>query len=209
MKLNKLIRILSLAAAFVLCLGVPASADNPETVFSYNFADKGDKADISVTTDTFTGVGGIDIVISYNTSSWELIENSAKCGIKSGDIAVANGNIHIIWETTDEVELPEVLTSASFKKLRDSAIAEDISIAVNEYYDNSTSLVDLPYQIALNNVDKVEKAKSHFPVWIVVLIVCLIALAVAGYYFIGIKGYFRPMNAKHLSIKIKKDNEEE
>ena len=199
LKMNKFIKVLSIAAAMVLCLVITVFADNGQTVFSFNFADNGDKADISLTTDTFTGVGGIDIQINYDTNSLELIESSAKCGIKNGDIAVNKGSIRIIWETTDEVELPEVFASATFKKLNESAEVSNITVVVNEYYDNSTSLIDLPYQISFQNAEKVEKAKSQFPVWIIVLIVCLLALAVAGYYFIVIKGYFRPANAKHLS----------
>lgn len=190
--MSRIVKILSVCAAVVICLAIPVSAIWSKTVFSVNVEQKEKSMDVSVATDTFEGVGGLDFSICYNSDYLELDENSIKFKIEDGYMAVKDNEIRLLWDTIQEVKLPEVLATVSFNKLSEEATSNDVWITINEYYDNTIELKDLDYKIKT-----VEAGDTgSIAAWIIIP-VAVILIAAAGYYFIGIKGYFRPMKGKH------------
>ena len=156
----------------IFALNVSASG----TVFSVLYSDPSKKeVNISVSTDTVKEIGGIDISVSYNSSDWELVKNSEKCGLKKGMITAQKGYVRVLWDTTEKTEISDVILTASFKKLNENAAVDDINITVNDYYDNTVEMNDIPYDINYSMSDNVRKISSvSIPLIIIAVIIVLL-----------------------------------
>lgn len=192
MNLKKFLLTLLIAAALTFSV----SAESTQTLFTVKFTNVANSTvDISVNTDTVSGVGGMDIDLYFDNSMWELVENSAKCGIKKSGISVTDGRVKILWETVENVKLPEKLITASFKKRDKTADISDIQLVVNEYYDNTVSLNDIAYQVSYEQTEKVVAVKTVNKSAVIAITVIVIVLlgGAAAYYFL----LFRKKSSKH------------
>lgn len=190
--MKKLLLILLIAASLTFSV----SAESAQTLFTVKFTYVAESTvDISVNTDTVSGVGGIDIALYFDSSKWELVKNSAKCAIKKSDISVTDGSAKILWETVENVELPEKLLTASFKKKDKSANISDIQFVVNEYYDNTVSLNDIAYQVSYEQTEKVVAVKTvNKSAVIAVTVIVIVLLGGAAAYYILV---YKKKNSKH------------
>ena len=212
---NKMLKLMSgiIIAVTVFALNVSASG----TVFSVLYSDPAKKeVNISVSTDTVKEIGGIDISVSYNSSDWELVKNSEKCGLKKGMITAQKGYVRVLWDTTEKTEISDVILTASFKKLNENAAVDDINITVNDYYDNTVEMNDIPYDINYSMSDNVRKISSvSIPLIIIAVIIVLLAGAMLFFmkkYKISFKdlaGVIKSELSKNKTKKRIKETEEE
>lgn len=192
MNLKKFLLTLLIAAALTFSV----SAESTQTLFTVKFTNVANSTvDISVNTDTVSGVGGMDIALYFDNSMWELVKNSAKCGIKKSDILVTDGSARIIWDTVENAKLPEKLITASFKKRDKTADISDIQLVVNDYYDNTVSMNDIAYQVSYEQTEKVVAVKTVNKSAVIAITVIVIVLlgGAAAYYFL----VFRKKSSKH------------
>lgn len=211
---SKILKLLSgIIAVMIFALNVSASG----TVFSVLYSDPAKKeVNISVSTDTVKEIGGIDISVSYNSSDWELVKNSEKCGLKKGMITAQKGYVRVLWDTTEKTEISDVILTASFKKLNENAAVDDINITVNDYYDNTVEMNDIPYDINYSMSDNVRKISSvSIPLIIIAVIIVLLAGAILFFmkkYKISFKdlaGVIKSELSKNKTKKRIKETEEE
>ena len=211
---SKILKLLSgIIAVMIFALNVSASG----TVFSVLYSDPAKKeVNISVSTDTVKEIGGIDISVSYNSSDWELVKNSEKCGLKKGMITAQKGYVRVLWDTTEKTEISDVILTASFKKLNENAAVDDINITVNDYYDNTVEMNDIPYDINYSMSDNVRKISSvSIPLIIIAVIIVLLAGAILFFmkkYMISFKdlaGVIKSELSKNKTKKRIKETEEE
>lgn len=200
MKINKLLKscVLLFIAVIIALSGVTASAENyMGATFKFNYAKRNNSYDISIESNKQNGVAGLDYSILYDASKWRLIKGSYKCSIDGSDTAMEDGVIHTIWETAKSQELPEVLATVSFKKIANDADISQIVLSVNEYYDDGIPPKDLDFQVEYTEKDKINLLSGTFNWGVFIAILALAVIGGAGYYFVGVKGYFRPEKSKH------------
>lgn len=194
---NKPIKIISAVAAFVIALSATVFADGG-TAFTVNYTDpEKDTVNISVGTDKKDGTGGLHLIVTYDKSKWQLKSGSEKCGLKNGEVSASDGAVQLLWDTTDNYTLPDVIMSASFKKVSKSAEIGDIILSVNDYYDNTVQMNDIPYQIEYKQTKAAKAARKPFnavPVIIITVIVLVLA-GTFGYFYYKI--YIAPKHSKH------------
>ena len=171
---NKIFKGLTVFVFTVMIFALNVSASG--TVFSVLYSDPSKKeVNISVSTDTVKEIGGIDISVSYNSSDWELVKNSEKCGLKKGMITAQKGYVRVLWDTTEKTEISDVIMTASFKKLNENAAVDDIKVTVNDYYDNTVEMNDIPYDINYSMSDNVRKISNiSIPLIIIAVIIVLL-----------------------------------
>lgn len=171
---NKIFKGLTAIVFTVMIFALNVSASG--TVFSVLYSDPSKKeVNISVSTDTVKEIGGIDISVSYNSSDWELVKNSEKCGLKKGMITAQKGYVRVLWDTTEKTEISDVIMTASFKKLNENAAVDDIKVTVNDYYDNTVEMNDIPYDINYSMSDNVRKISNiSIPLIIIAVIIVLL-----------------------------------
>ena len=131
-----------------LCFIITVSADSA-TVFSVNCADA-DKETffVNVETDTISGVGGIDFTLNYDSSFIKVKKSSVKCSLPRSEVVINEGSIRVLWDTTEKVNLSQVLLSAEFENegLRDAS--QSFNLSFNDYYDNTLEMNDNPYTVS-------------------------------------------------------------
>ncbi len=179
---NKILKILVLVVILFVLFTVGVGAQGV-THFVMNGAENNDKVSVNVETDCTTGVGGMDLILVYEKEAFELIESSVRCSLPSCELVVKENAIRVLWDTTDAVTLPNVLLSADFKSVNGTPIESGMYFSVNEYYDSTLELNDIPFEVKFASADKITKAKrSGMPVFITVflviigVIVCLAAV---------------------------------
>lgn len=212
---NKILKLMSGIIILVTVFALNVSASG--TVFSVLYSDPTKKeVNISVSTDTVKEIGGIDISVSYNSSDWELVKNSEKCGLKKGMITAQKGYVRVLWDTTEKTEISDVILTASFKKLNENAAVDDINITVNDYYDNTVEMNDIPYDINYSMSDNVRKISSvSIPLIVIAVIIVLLAGAMLFFmkkYKISFKdlaGVIKSELSKNKTKKRIKETEEE
>lgn len=178
---NKIFKGLTALVFTVMIFALNVSASG--TVFSVLYSDPSKKeVNISVSTDTVKEIGGIDISVSYNSSDWELVKNSEKCGLKKGMITAQKGYVRILWDTTEKTEISDVIMTASFKKLNENAAVDDIKVTVNDYYDNTVEMNDIPYDINYSMSDNVRKI-SNISIPLIIIAVIIVLLVGAMLFF--------------------------
>lgn len=178
---NKIFKGLTALVFTVMIFALNVSASG--TVFSVLYSDPSKKeVNISVSTDTVKEIGGIDISVSYNSSDWELVKNSEKCGLKKGMITAQKGYVRVLWDTTEKTEISDVIMTASFKKLNENAAVDDIKVTVNDYYDNTVEMNDIPYDINYSMSDNVRKI-SNISIPLIIIAVIIVLLAGAMLFF--------------------------
>lgn len=178
---NKIFKGLTAFVFTVMIFALNISASG--TVFSVLYSDPSKKeVNISVSTDTVKGIGGIDISVSYNSSDWELVKNSEKCGLKKGMITAQKGYVRVLWDTTEKTEISDVIMTASFKKLNENAAVDDIKVTVNDYYDNTVEMNDIPYDINYSMSDNVRKI-SNISIPLIIIAVIIVLLVGAMLFF--------------------------
>ena len=169
-----------------LCFIITVSADSA-TVFSVNCADT-DKETffVNVETDTISGVGGIDFTLNYDSSFIKVKKSSVKCSLPRSEVVVNEGSIRVLWDTTEMVNLSQVLISAEFENegLRDAS--QSFNLSFNDYYDNTLELNDIPYTVSYFSADEIQKVKAN--PWCTVfkvlgVIIGAIVIMAVGYYF--------------------------
>lgn len=194
---NKLLKIISAVAASVIAVSASVFADGG-TVFTVNYTDPDkDTVNISVSADKKDGAGGLHLIATYDTSKWQLKSGSEKCGLKKGEISASDGAVQLLWDTTDDYTMPDVIMSVSFKKVNKSAEIGDITFSVNDYYDNTVQMNDIPYQIEYKQTKAAKAARKPFnavPVIIITVIVLILA-GTFGYFYYKI--YIAPKKSKH------------
>ena len=106
--------------------------------------------------------------------------------------------------------------TASFKKLNENAAVDDINITVNDYYDNTVEMNDIPYDINYSMSDNVRKISSvSIPLIIIAVIIVLLAGAMLFFmkkYKISFKdlaGVIKSELSKNKTKKRIKETEEE
>lgn len=178
---NKIFKGLTALVFTVMIFALNVSASG--TVFSVLYSDPSKKeVNISVSTDTVKEIGGIDISVSYNSSDWELVKNSEKCGLKKGMITAQKGYVRVLWDTTEKTEISDVIMTASFKKLNENAAVDDIKVTVNDYYDNTVEMNDIPYDINYSMSDNVRKI-SNISIPLIIIAVIIVLLVGAMLFF--------------------------
>ncbi len=178
---NKIFKGLTAIVFTVMIFALNVSASG--TVFSVLYSDPSKKeVNISVSTDTVKEIGGIDISVSYNSSDWELVKNSEKCGLKKGMITAQKGYVRVLWDTTEKTEISDVIMTASFKKLNENAAVDDIKVTVNDYYDNTVEMNDIPYDINYSMSDNVRKI-SNISIPLIIIAVIIVLLVGAMLFF--------------------------
>lgn len=178
---NKIFKGLTALVFTVMIFALNVSASG--TVFSVLYSDPSKKeVNISVSTDTVKEIGGIDISVSYNSSDWELVKNSEKCGLKKGMITAQKGYVRVLWDTTEKTEISDVIMTASFKKLNENAAVDDIKVTVNDYYDNTVEMNDIPYDINYSLSDNVRKI-SNISIPLIIIAVIIVLLVGAMLFF--------------------------
>lgn len=178
---NKIFKGLTALVFTVMIFALNVSASG--TVFSVLYSDPSKKeVNISVSTDTVKEIGGIDISVSYNSSDWELVKNSEKCGLKKGMITAQKGYVRVLWDTTEKTEISDVIMTASFKKLNENAAVDDIKVTVNDYYDNTVEMNDIPYDINYSLSDNVRKI-SNMSIPLIIIAVIIVLLVGAMLFF--------------------------
>lgn len=178
---NKIFKGLTVFVFTVMIFALNVSASG--TVFSVLYSDPSKKeVNISVSTDTVKEIGGIDISVSYNSSDWELVKNSEKCGLKKGMITAQKGYVRVLWDTTEKTEISDVIMTASFKKLNENAAVDDIKVTVNDYYDNTVEMNDIPYDINYSMSDNVRKI-SNISIPLIIIAVIIVLLVGAMLFF--------------------------
>lgn len=178
---NKIFKGLTVLVFTVMIFALNVSASG--TVFSVLYSDPSKKeVNISVSTDTVKEIGGIDISVSYNSSDWELVKNSEKCGLKKGMITAQKGYVRVLWDTTEKTEISDVIMTASFKKLNENAAVDDIKVTVNDYYDNTVEMNDIPYDINYSMSDNVRKI-SNISIPLIIIAVIIVLLVGAMLFF--------------------------
>ena len=178
---NKIFKGLTALVFTVMIFALNVSASG--TVFSVLYSDPSKKeVNISVSTDTVKEIGGIDISVSYNSSDWELVKNSEKCGLKKGMITAQKGYVRVLWDTTEKTEISDVIMTASFKKLNENAAVDDIKVTVNDYYDNTVEMNDIPYDINYSMSDNVRKI-SNMSIPLIIIAVIIVLLVGAMLFF--------------------------
>ena len=183
-----------------LCFIITASADSV-TAFSVNFADSDEETFfVNIETDTVSGVGGIDFTLSYDSSIVTVKKNSVKCSLPNGEVFVNEGAIRVLWDTTENVDISKVLLSAEFEKKGPQDASQCFELFLNDYYDNSLELNDIPYMVSYFSADEVEKVKSN--PWTAVftvlgVIIGAVVIMAVGYYFYQTKKI--EDTAKHLA----------
>lgn len=178
---NKIFKGLTALVFTVMIFALNVSASG--TVFSVLYSDPSKKeVNISVSTDTVMEIGGIDISVSYNSSDWELVKNSEKCGLKKGMITAQKGYVRVLWDTTEKTEISDVIMTASFKKLNENAAVDDIKVTVNDYYDNTVEMNDIPYDINYSMSDNVRKI-SNISIPLIIIAVIIVLLVGAMLFF--------------------------
>ena len=152
------------------------SADG--TVFTIQYTRIIDeKIDISLISDKTNGIGGIDLIVTYNPERWELIENTEKTNIKKGIVKVYDGKIRLLCEAAEKIKTPNTLFLCSFKKINKNATIDNIALSINDYYDNSTEMNDLPYQVEYLLVDNIDTGVSTVKIVLIVASVLIILIA--------------------------------
>lgn len=178
---NKIFKGLTALVFTVMIFALNVSASG--TVFSVLYSDPSKKeVNISVSTDNVKEIGGIDISVSYNSSDWELVKNSEKCGLKKGMITAQKGYVRVLWDTTEKTEISDVIMTASFKKLNENAAVDDIKVTVNDYYDNTVEMNDIPYDINYSMSDNVRKI-SNISIPLIIIAVIIVLLVGAMLFF--------------------------
>lgn len=194
---NKLLKIISVCAALMIALSTFVFADCG-TIFTVNYTDPDkDTVNISVSPDQKDGAGGLHLIATYDTSKWNLKSGSEKCGLKKGEVSASDGTVQLLWDTTDDYKMPDVIMSASFKKVSKSAEISDITFSVNDYYDNTVQMNDIPYQIEYKQTKDAKTARKPFnPVpAIIITLVVLALVGTFGYFYYKI--YIAPKSSKH------------
>lgn len=183
-----------------LCFIITASADYATTFTVNNASSEGNTLSVNVVTDTVSGVGGIDLTLNYDTSMLKVKKSSVKCSLSKCELVVNEGSIRVLWDTTEEIELSEVLLSADFQKIGTGDATGAMNLSLNDYYDNTLELNDIPYTVSYFSTDEVQKVKSNplAAIFTVLgLIISLVAvLTVAYYLYINRK---IEQTAKHLA----------
>lgn len=213
---NKIFKGLTAIIFTVMIFALNVSASG--TVFSVLYSDPSKKeVNISVSTDTVKEIGGIDISVSYNSSDWELVKNSEKCGLKKGMITAQKGYVRVLWDTTEKTEISDVIMTASFKKLNENAAVDDIKVTVNDYYDNTVEMNDIPYDINYSLSDNVRKI-SNISIPLIIIAVIIVLLVGAMLFFMkkykisfkdlvgAIKSEFSKNKTKKRIIETKEEN---
>lgn len=212
---NKIFKGLTALVFTVMIFALNVSASG--TVFSVLYSDPSKKeVNISVSTDTVKEIGGIDISVSYNSSDWELVKNSEKCGLKKGMITAQKGYVRVLWDTTEKTEISDVIMTASFKKLNENAAVDDIKVTVNDYYDNTVEMNDIPYDINYSMSDNVRKI-SNISIPLIIIAVIIVLLAGAMLFFMkkykisfkDLAGVIKSELSKNKTKKRIKETEEE
>ncbi|MBP3627268.1 MAG: hypothetical protein J6J39_04400 [Clostridia bacterium] len=169
-----------------LCFIITVSADSA-TVFSVNCADA-DKETffVNIETDTISGVGGIDFTLNYDSSFIKVKKSSVKCSLPRSEVIVNEGSIRVLWDTTEKVNISQVLLSAEFENegLRDAS--QSFNLSFNDYYDNTLELNDIPYTVTYFATDEVQKVKVN--PWgtvfkVLGMIIGAVVIMAVGYYF--------------------------
>lgn len=174
-----------------LCFAITASADSA-TVFSVNFADaQKETFFVNVQTDTMSGVGGLDFTLYYDDSFIKLKKSSVKCSLPKSEVVVNDGSIRVLWDTTEKVNLSQVLLSAEFENKGLMDAYQCFELSFNDYYDNTLELNDIPYTVTYSATDEVQEVKTN-PISTIltilgVIIGIVVILALVYYLYINRK----------------------
>lgn len=182
---NKLCRFLVITLIMLVITSITVCAAGA-THFVMNYSQKGEKISVNVQTDCVTGVGGMDFMLAFNNEAFEVVESSVRCSLPSSELVVKEDVIRVLWDTTEEETLPDILISADFISKNEVAVENGMYFTINDYYDNSLELNDLPYEVSYVSADNVAKAKLvGLPVFVTVLLVLIAVIVVsAGVYYV-------------------------
>ena len=101
---------------------------------------------------------------------------------KKGMITAQKGYVRVLWDTTEKTEISDVIMTASFKKLNENAAVDDIKVTVNDYYDNTVDMNDIPYDINYSMSDNVRKI-SNISIPLIIIAVIIVLLVGAMLFF--------------------------
>ena len=90
--------------------------------------------------------------------------------------------MRVLWDTTEKTEISDVIMTASFKKLNENAAVDDIKVTVNDYYDNTVEMNDIPYDINYSMSDNVRKI-SNISIPLIIIAVIIVLLVGAMLFF--------------------------
>lgn len=164
--------LLLILVVFLVC------AEEEKTTFTAFYTTyKDGSVIVEVRTDKTEGVGGINMMLV--AKNWSVVKNSANSKLKKSDIVedADAGKVHLLWDTADRETLPRTILKASFQPKSDSADISEITLQVNEYYDNTSSLSDLPFAVTAEtrNADRAS-AEGNLIIWIVLAITAVAAV---------------------------------
>ncbi|MBQ9965598.1 MAG: hypothetical protein IJP22_02600 [Clostridia bacterium] len=183
---NKHLKFLVLTAILLIITSIIVSAAGV-THFVMNYAQNGEKISVNVQTDCVTGVGGMDFALNFDNEAFELDEGSVRCSLPSCEMVIKENMIRVLWDTTEKETLPNILISADFISKDETSVESGMYFSINDYYDNSLELNDLPYEVSYLSADSVERAKlSGLPIVVTVLlvIIAVIVVSAAAYWFL-------------------------
>lgn len=177
---NKLCSFFTVAFILLVVTCVTVSAAGT-THFVMNYSQKGEKVSVNIQTDCVTGVGGMDFMLAFDNEAFEVDESSVRCSLSSCELVVKEDNIRVLWDTTEKETLPDILISADFISKSGADVASGMYFSINDYYDNSLELNDLPYEVSYVSADKVERAKlTGLPVFVTVLLVIMAVIVICA-----------------------------
>ncbi len=175
-----------LFALVMIFSGVFCVSAEDGTNFSVCYGQGSKKLAMEITTDKVSQVGGLDIQVDYNTEKWKLVSGTGKSELKDSVIEKSDGSVRLVWYTLEaDTELSKELLSLSFKKISKDADIEDITVTVNDYYDNTLLMNDLPYEVVYKQDGSIKPSGGAL-IWVAVGILAVLALA-AAYYFVIVK----------------------
>ncbi len=175
-------KVFSIVLIMLLLLSTAFCASAAErTMLTVGYFMDGKELSLEVKTNQTSGVGGLDIQIEYDPAAWELVSGSAKSQLKDGDLSVAAGKVRVMWFTITGEELSETLLKLSLKKVKEDAAAEEITLTVNDYYDQTLEMADIPYEIQYTEDTALKPAGKVWLLWL------LVPVAAVGGCFVYIK----------------------
>lgn len=138
----------ALAAAAALTLS--AAAQDRASLFALEAEEAEGITTVSVVTDQAFGVGGLDLTLEFDPKLWQAVEDTVIPGMTHMDIICDNekGNVRILWDTTDPgAGVNSTLMKIGMQRKTADAPLSSIWLTVQDYYDNTTSMLDLEYYI--------------------------------------------------------------
>ncbi len=170
---NRLSRFLVVTFILLVITSITVGATGV-THFVMNYSQREEKISVNVETDCVTGVGGMDFILFFDKEAFELDEGSVRCSLSSCELVVKEDTIRVLWDTTEKETLPDILISADFRSKNGASVEGGIYFSINDYYDNTLQLNDLPYEVSYASADKVARAKlAGLPVFVTVLLVII------------------------------------